>query len=285
MSARLIATQSGIEFYSPYDADLVGSVKALPYVDRKWQPDKKCWLVATKHKDALIKLCEQHLGSPPHLQGTFAPQKTSQTKLFRVEYIGGLKDRGDGKLSAMGAIVEKNTGTILGLPVNTIDWSILFPESVLRNFFEGYDAKESMVTTTYYSILALKRNCDQDEIKSAYRKMARRYHPDVNKDDDAHEMMIKIQKAYEILRNPTMRNRYDAGLKLQNGVNSRTEYNPDAKYWRPPIRCGLILCDGYYEVGRFVVTKILEWKDIIENGRMLITSWSVETNSLIRNWI
>lgn len=284
--AILKAVNGSIEFYSRYDVDLVGGVKMLPYAERKWEPSKKCWIVAMQHKDYLIKLCDNVLGHPPSLQGQFTLDKTKHTKLFRVEYIGGLKDRGDGKLSAMGA-VQGSQKPLFGDDIQSLDWSILFYESVLRDYFEGDDSKESVVMTTLYSKLALKRTATQNEIKLAWRKMVKRYHPDINKDDDAAEMSIAINHAYEVLRNPATRKKYDAGLTLQLAAQKDpfNQFKSMTQYWKPPIRCGLIMADGYYEVGRFVVEKILQWTDIVENGRTLVTSWDVGTNSLIRNWI
>jgi molecular chaperone DnaJ len=61
----------------------------------------------------------------------------------------------------------------------------------------------------YYDILGLSRNASQDEIKRAYRRQARKYHPDVNKDPGAEEIFKEINKAYEVLSEPEMKARYD----------------------------------------------------------------------------
>ena len=289
MTARLVSKSGSIEFYSPYDSGLVGGIKAIPYTDRAWNPDKKCWVVANKHKQHLIDLSELYLGSSPQLHGDFKARKKIVSELFRIEYIGALKDRGNGELSAMGAIAQLETklgkySPAMGLPL-PLDWKIIFSESVLRQYFEG-GGKTSIVMTTFYSTLATRQNATQQEIKKAWRQMSRRYHPDVNKDDDASEMMIKINKAYEILRDPQQRKRYDAGLKL-----SATVYQPQKpsmlfeQYWKPPIRCGFIMCQGQWQVGRFIVDEIKEWLDIKDGDRTLVTSWDNDANSLIRSWI
>lgn len=62
----------------------------------------------------------------------------------------------------------------------------------------------------YYSILGVSRDADQEEIKRAYRRLARRYHPDVNKGDrEAEERFKEITEAYEVLGDEEKRRRYD----------------------------------------------------------------------------
>ncbi len=61
----------------------------------------------------------------------------------------------------------------------------------------------------YYDVLNVPRAASQDEIRKAYRKLARKYHPDVNKTKDAEERFKKIGEAYEVLSDPEKRKRYD----------------------------------------------------------------------------
>lgn len=61
----------------------------------------------------------------------------------------------------------------------------------------------------YYEILGVDRNADKEEIKRAYRRLARKYHPDVNKEDGAEERFKEINRAYEVLSEPETRSRYD----------------------------------------------------------------------------
>lgn len=67
-----------------------------------------------------------------------------------------------------------------------------------------------MATTDYYSILGLNKNATEKDIKSAYRRLARKYHPDVNPGDQASEEKFKqVSEAYEVLRDPDKRRAYD----------------------------------------------------------------------------
>lgn len=61
----------------------------------------------------------------------------------------------------------------------------------------------------YYEVLGLTRSASQEDIKKAYRKLARQYHPDVNKADDAEEKFKEIKEAYEVLSDPQKRAAYD----------------------------------------------------------------------------
>lgn len=61
----------------------------------------------------------------------------------------------------------------------------------------------------YYNILGVKRDVSEDDLKKAYRKMARKYHPDVSKEPNAEEKFKEVQKAYEVLKDVEKRKLYD----------------------------------------------------------------------------
>jgi len=61
----------------------------------------------------------------------------------------------------------------------------------------------------YYDLLGVTRDADSDTLKRAYRRMARQYHPDINKDPGAEERFKEIGRAYEVLGDPQKRARYD----------------------------------------------------------------------------
>lgn len=64
-------------------------------------------------------------------------------------------------------------------------------------------------TQDYYDILGVSRNASEDEIRSAYRKLARKYHPDVNKSPDASKRFSEITEAYDVLSDAEKRKQYD----------------------------------------------------------------------------
>lgn len=61
----------------------------------------------------------------------------------------------------------------------------------------------------YYSIMGVARDATQDEIKRAYRKLARKYHPDVSKEADSEARFKEVGEAYEVLKDPEKRAAYD----------------------------------------------------------------------------
>jgi curved DNA-binding protein len=75
----------------------------------------------------------------------------------------------------------------------------------------------------YYEVLGVSRSADADEVKRAYRKMARKYHPDVSKEKNAEEKFKGVQEAYEVLRDAEKRAAYD---QLGHDFRSGQQFRP-----------------------------------------------------------
>ena len=76
------------------------------------------------------------------------------------------------------------------------------------------------MSKSLYQTLEVSENASQDEIKKAYRKLARKYHPDVNKEKAAEEKFKEINAAYEILSDEQKRKQYDQfGDSMFGGQN------------------------------------------------------------------
>ncbi|MBP7830767.1 MAG: DnaJ domain-containing protein [Kiritimatiellae bacterium] len=74
----------------------------------------------------------------------------------------------------------------------------------------------------YYSVLGVERTASEQEIKKAYRKLAQKYHPDVNKDPAAESRFKQINEAYEVLGDPDKRKKYDSlGANWRAGQDFR----------------------------------------------------------------
>ena len=61
----------------------------------------------------------------------------------------------------------------------------------------------------YYEVLEIPREASEADVKKAYRKLARKYHPDVNKEPDAEAKFKEATEAYEVLGDPENREKYD----------------------------------------------------------------------------
>src|SRR4051812_10371580 len=73
----------------------------------------------------------------------------------------------------------------------------------------------------YYGILGVKRDASGDDIKTSYRKLARKYHPDVSKEKDAEEKFKEVSEAYETLKDKEKRAAYDQLGSYQPGQDFR----------------------------------------------------------------
>ena len=77
----------------------------------------------------------------------------------------------------------------------------------------------------FYELLGVKKDATKEEIKKAYRDMVKRYHPDVNKSDEASKIIISLNEAKETLLDDDKRCEYD---KLLNDINHSKTYSNDS---------------------------------------------------------
>jgi curved DNA-binding protein len=87
----------------------------------------------------------------------------------------------------------------------------------------------------YYKTLGLARSATADEIKRAYRKLAQKFHPDRNKESDAADRFSKISEAYEVLKDPEKRQRYD---ELGENWKAGQDFRPPPGYEHAHFRSG-----------------------------------------------
>ncbi len=261
---------------TPYDPGFVADLKSsIPYTDRRYKPETKQWIVTPSHGATLQNLCNKYFGEMPLLPTGLNTRPTITQKILDVRYIGATKDRGGDERSAYGWCQD--------------GWNVIFLESVLRSWFDGTTTAPSEVQTLY-SVLAVARTATEDEIKSAYRRMARQWHPDVCKEPNAHEQFIAIQHASAILSNQMKRERYDAGLVLEASLrgtktNRYDEIKIQINGYRSPLRCGLIMVEGIEQMGIFNVSKIFAWQDITDaHGRVLVVSWKAGDDHFTEVW-
>jgi hypothetical protein len=268
--------RGGLLVQTPYDAGFVAAVKTIPASERKFDPVSKGWLVDPQHASRIANMVAQYFGETvliPQIVGGGKPE----LRVLDVRYVGICKDRGS-EVTAFGWMAG--------------EWCVVFPEQVLRQWFEGIVTEQAApAPNTFYGVLGIRQNVDADELKQAYRRMARQWHPDVCREPDAAERFIKIKEAYELLSNSKLRARYDAGLLLEASLAPAStqcnDFNFDARgYYRSPLRCGYILAEGTETIGRFRVAKVLQWEDITNQlGQTLVVSWPAGSDRFVESWV
>lgn len=265
----------GIKVQTPYDAGWVAEFKSsIPVSGRKPMKNGKqfYWIVAPQYGKTVQDLCNKYFNELPLLPQLANVKPTIAQKIIDVRYIGATKDRSGDERSAYGWYQD--------------GWNVIFPESVLRGWFEGTTTMPDQ-QPTLYSVLLVTRTATDDEIKSAYRRMARQWHPDICREPNAHEQFIAIQHAYDILSKN--RERYDAGLALEASLKNSAP-KTGGKYsvsngYRSPLRCGLIMAEGVEQMGVFQVQKIFAWEDIRDaHGRVLVVSWKSGDDHFTSVW-
>ncbi|KAJ1666299.1 hypothetical protein IW140_005221 [Coemansia sp. RSA 1813] len=96
---------------------------------------------------------------------------------------------------------------------------------VACSWFHTSQARHTVPRRTHYAVLGVHENANAQEIKSAYYKLSKRWHPDTNKGtaEDAHKMFLKISEAYSVLGNDRSRKDYDRTLLRAGGPSRRTD--------------------------------------------------------------
>src|SRR5574337_1382638 len=87
----------------------------------------------------------------------------------------------------------------------------------------GREGQHSVEFKDYYQVLGVDRGASDDEVKKAYRKLARKHHPDLNPSKDAQSRMQEINEAYEVLHDPERRAAYD---RVGQGWRGGQEFQP-----------------------------------------------------------
>ena len=259
----------------PYDPAAVAMIKRyIPSTGRTFDPARKSWIIAADQK----RNAENALGvSFPDITGAQKPVMV--TRLLEVHYIGQCKERAPGDISAMGLLPTGN-------------WGVVFPEQVLRSWFEDDTNLGGQWAVTLYAILGAKQSDDETALKSAYRRMVKQWHPDVCREPDAHTRFLRLQEAWNVLSDPRKKSRYDAGLALEMSINQniskgsslRQDYHRSDLY-RSPLRCGYIMAEGVESLGRFIASSILAWEDVTnERGQVLVVSWPMGADEPVKDW-
>jgi hypothetical protein len=274
MQQRISLQQAdgGLALDTPYDGTFLAEFKAkIPYSDRTWDAARKRWIIAHEKAPEICRLVEQYFGVTLEIPQA-GPAAASELRVLRVEYVGRCKARKDGD------------------PVS--HWTPAPTEK----------PRQPAGPQTLYRVLTVKQTATPDELKRAYRQLARQWHPDTCREADAHEQFIRIKHAYDVLSDAKSRRKYDAGLKLEASLvkpasdpfrpfgrpkNMAVQRHDDQTLgYRSPLRCGMLVVEGTARVGQFVVSKILRWDDVVrDDGKTMVSSWPAYGDTFEINWV
>jgi len=254
-----------VMFESSYDTELVAQFKAkVPYQARRWDSEQKAWFITPEHVPIVVDICARTLGIRPDVPTMKAAEL--ETRLVFLEYLGATKDRGGDAPVAYGYCDG--------------GWSLIFSEPVLRSWF--CDEADPTEAVTLYGTLGVKRDASQKEIKKAYRRAARTHHPDTAGDA---EQFRAVQEAWEVLKDSGKRARYDSGLAMAATLTADQRPAPKLR-WRPPCRCGNLLVEGRQSLDKFIVSRVLEWRDVVDRkGHTMVTFWPMGNKHFEVRWI
>lgn len=271
------------EWRSDYNRELVNEFKAkVPGSARTWNPgysmgyrrrSQGYWEVSTSYKDTVITLCRKY-GFDVTVSGNFDQPKVRQYRIT-LDYMGLVRHRG-GELFTSSGWVEGG-------------WNATFTLAVLQDWFKFTIGPGEM--PTLFGVLGVDGSLDGVEfdkaLKKAYRSAARTWHPDVNKEPEAEETFKKIQSAYEKLKDPMFRKRYNAGLELQKRVERKSSVIGDNTIkWRPPVRCGNLIVNATKVISKYEIEKILDWQPIRRpDGTVMVTYWLPGDNTFSTKWV
>jgi hypothetical protein len=278
-NVRVVAESGGYKVLTPFNRDFVNSLKIeIPATSRKWSQESKAWYVSETHGAKLKELIDRHYGvdvQMPTIIGSTAA--TVHELTFKADYIGNSKAVAGGAEAV--SSVHCNGG-----------WNARIPEKVLRAWFnQSQEAETATGFVSLYSVLGCGEAATAEEIKKAYKRAARQWHPDVCKEPEAREMFEKVKEASTVLLDPVSRAKYNAGLFFE-----KLAKNPLAGRGRavvsmltsftPLLRCGLLKVKGRMDLGLLVVDEILAWDDITnEFGQTMVSFWAGDTFSVM--WV
>lgn len=290
---------------SSYHPGLVEEFKqALPPSARRWDRERRAWLVDPAYGDCVARLCQTYLGVRPTVpaasgasgaQAGATPAPGPVVRLLVVEYLGAARLRPGGHVSAMGYVDG--------------EWRVAFDVAVLRRFFEpGYadggsalDDAVNGAPPTLYALLGVTAGATEDELRGAFRRQALHLHPDRNREADAAERFMAAREAYDLLRDPQRRRRYDVGLALEadaakHARRRRKRAEDDhalgaygsmgQMVYRAPVTNGVFLLRGTPRLGVFVAEEVLQREDILSpDGRVLVSSWPKDADTFEKRWV
>lgn len=275
-SVTITAGQGSLIVKTPYSKTWLEALYAtVPVSMRRWDAANKAWLIDPGYGQAVADMCWKFYGVRVAVPQA-APNAGESVNLFKVEYISNARD-----------------GYCNGWADG--GWNMVLPEPVLRAWFgDMRKPNEDLSGSDYYQLLGVKRTVAEPDLKAMWKRLARQYHPDLNKEPDARTQFEAIKTAYDVLSDTRKRARYDAGLQLQvlaarqerQAQRIEQDFSVARDAWRSPLRCGFLMVRSVKRMGRAYVSSILDWQDITDSaGRVAVASWTPGDDMFTVRWV
>jgi DnaJ-like protein len=257
------AENGALKVNTPYSSAFVEELKlTIPATSRKWDPNSKSWLVSRDYTAKLKEIIDRAYDCDVVMPTVIADPAQLFTTTFQADYVANCKNEA--------ASVHSNGG-----------WNAKIPEKVLRAWFKQVDTSGP---ATLYGVLGLDKTATDQEIKKAYKRAARQWHPDVCREENAREMFESVKNAYNILSSQLGRNKYDAGLAFEAMARSghqRGAFHTKYSTFTPTLRCGRLTVKARRDLGVLIVEEILAWEDIEnEIGQIMVSFWAGDSWSM-----
>jgi DnaJ domain len=263
---------------SPYNEDFVQALKlSISKVsDRVFDKEMRLWLFEQSHLPTVQHLVQRYFSvfiepSDVSIEILPIPDRIRLYYLGRTKNISGLD---------LAKFASGHDGKY---------WSFNFPESVLKKYFA-----QDLVGQyeTFYSILGIQGEADQEKIKSAWRAYSRTWHPDVCKEPDAAERFRSGNQAYKVLSDEGLRRKYDAGLWFEREAlkaqeeQLRSINDNDMKFgYRSPYTCGVVSGLFVKVLNKRRCVEIYDWTEMKRlDGKVMVSSWPKGADSFVVEW-
>ena len=255
---------------TPFHKTFIERMKAtIPAPDRVWHPNTKEWVFPYTQAQRVKELVKDTFLESVDI--TLPRSNPTEVMQLKVYYLSRSRERTD-------------WGGFFALGYDGRRWIYRFPQQVLLRYFNVEDFKvTNPLPNTLYEVLGVSRLALATDIKSAYRRLAREWHPDVCKEPDAADRFRRVNDAYQTLSNSTKRSLYDVGLTVAKVKVERNMFRGDM--YRAPFRSGLIEVEGTAIADYVNVVHIRSWVPLVENGRTLISSWTVGATEPTLMWV
>lgn len=264
-SISITAENGGLKVVTPYNAEFVNELKALiPATSRKWDSSQKAWYVTRDCSDQIKQIVDRVYGGDVQMPTVIAAAAEVFEVAFQADYVAACKNGV--------ASIHCNGG-----------WNAKVSEKTLRAWFKQVD---NSAPATLYGLLGLEQTARPEEIKKAYKRAARTWHPDICREPDARERFEEIKDAFDVLIEPLARNKYNAGLMFEAMARTggRSQRTSGYSTFTPVLRCGNLTVKAKRELGVLVIEEILAWEDVTnEHGQIMVSFWAGDNFSVM--WV